>query len=357
MATKPTIITRQDTLESYVSQVLQAEAVAIDTEFVWERTYAPRLGLVQCSVPDGTCTLIDTVACTDLSPFGPVLQAPGVVKILHDAEQDLTILRRATGATPVTVFDTQLAAAFAGMSAGLSLLALHEELLAITMQKGAQRSNWVKRPLTAEQILYACNDVRHLHRLRECLLIAVDQASNTDRLREELALFDDPSRYAEPCPQQEYRRVKRSQGLPPQGLAVLQALAAWRDQAARRADRPRAWVAPDTDLVELAARQPDTADAVARIAPRLRRSARDIAAAIQQGLATPKADWPQPPARISKALRNRTSDALAAIADRATAAGIAPQLITNRANLTAYLRDPQSRPHLCTGWRAPFLGE
>ncbi|HPK37407.1 MAG TPA: ribonuclease D, partial [Kiritimatiellia bacterium] len=154
----PTLITTAADLADLNTRLLRAEAVALDTEFFWERTFYPVLGLVQLATPDG-CWLVDAVCLKDLSALAPLIASPSVTKVLHDAPLDLTILARATGAVPRSVFDTRLAAGFAGLSATLSLQALLQEVLGVTIAKGETRSNWLRRPLSENQIRYAAEDV------------------------------------------------------------------------------------------------------------------------------------------------------------------------------------------------------
>src|SRR5690606_18384671 len=149
----PMIETR-DALQALVDRARTAEAVALDTEFVWERTYYPQLGVVQLGLGGDDVHLLDAAAL-DLAPLGALLTDAAVVKVLHDAVQDLTILRRATGASAVNVFDTQRAAGFVGLTSTLSLQDLFAEAVGVKLPKGATRSNWLKRPLSDEQTAYA----------------------------------------------------------------------------------------------------------------------------------------------------------------------------------------------------------
>jgi len=142
------MITTKEQLAKLVSRARKTDAIALDTEFVWERTYYPQLGLIQVALSDEDCHLIDPCALTDLSPLGDLLSDRSVVKILHDAPQDLFILSRATGAAPQNIFDTRLAAGFANLPATLSLGSLIKNILDIDLPKTETRTNWLQRPLT-----------------------------------------------------------------------------------------------------------------------------------------------------------------------------------------------------------------
>jgi len=138
-----------------IDRALNTDRVALDTEFVWERTYYPRLGLIQLALSDEDCFLIDPLAIKDLTPLGKLLNDAKVVKILHDAPQDLTILSRVTGAVPQNIFDTRISAGFSGLSSTISLADLISVLLDINLAKTETRTNWLKRPLDPSQIDYA----------------------------------------------------------------------------------------------------------------------------------------------------------------------------------------------------------
>ena len=142
METLNTLIQNEAELEILVSRAKKTDAVALDTEFVWERTYYPQLGLIQIALSDEDCFLIDPLAIKNLQALGQLLSDRGVVKIFHDAPQDLAILQRATGATPQNIFDTRLAAGFASLPATLSLGNLVKELLDIDLAKDETRTNW-----------------------------------------------------------------------------------------------------------------------------------------------------------------------------------------------------------------------
>ena len=161
-------------LADVVARARAAGVAALDTEFVWERTYFPRLGLVQLAWPEGRgdveVALLDAPALGDLAPLAELLADQAVEKVLHDAGQDLIILRRATGADPRRVFDTQRAAGFVGLSGSLSLQDLLRETVGVEIAKGEQRTDWLRRPLSPAQLAYAESDVRHLPEVRRRLM-------------------------------------------------------------------------------------------------------------------------------------------------------------------------------------------
>ncbi|MDY5955149.1 MAG: HRDC domain-containing protein [Kiritimatiellia bacterium] len=243
-----TIITTPQQLKQLATELLQTSAIALDTEFLWERTYYPILGLVQVAPCDGQAILIDTIALPDLSPLHPVLEDTRIVKIFHDAPQDMRIISRATGNAHIrNVFDTRIAAGFAGLSSAIGLQALLQELLGITLAKSETRSDWTARPLTQQQLNYAAEDVIYLHKAREELL---RRTVSRDLLFQELAKLDD---LESPQPAEErWRKVKGHNRLPPLAQCVLRRLATWRENYAMQCDRPRNAIVRDELLISLA---------------------------------------------------------------------------------------------------------
>ncbi len=353
-------------LEALVARARQAEAVALDTEFVWERTYYPRLGVVQLGLGRDDSHLIDAAAL-DLAPLGVLLADESVVKVLHDAQQDLTILRRATGASATNVFDTQRAAGFVGLSASVSLQNLIEETDGRRLPKGATRTDWLRRPLSKEQTEYALDDVRYLLDAYHDLRRRAAELGRTAWLEEEMDRYDAADLYTEDDPREQYARVKgrAKRGFGGKDYAVLRELAAWREAEARERDRPRGHVVPDEALVELAQRKPKD-EAKLRQMRKLSEAARKRHAdalldAVGRGLDTPRDAWPPKPNRPPEdpTLASRLDLALAFIRGRGLREGLDPALVGPRAEVErlAVHRDPDPARHpILQGWRREFVG-
>ncbi len=243
-------------LDSLMHRAGKTDAVALDTEFVWERTYYPQLGLIQIALSDEDCYLIDPITIKNLQPLGKLLSDRGVVKILHDAPQDLAILQRATGATPQNIFDTRLAAGFSDLPSTLSLCNLVKELLDISLIKDETRTNWLQRPLSDEQIRYALNDVRYLRAVRVVLLNRIIGPKIKSWLQEELNLLNNPASYSGISDNERFLKIRGYSHLDRQGLAILKNLTTWRESVARKIDRPRGHVIKDSILLEIAEHRP-----------------------------------------------------------------------------------------------------
>lgn len=361
------LITTAERLERLAADLLEAGAVSVDTEFFWERTFYPVLGLVQLATADG-CWLVDTVSLRDIRALGPVLASTAVTKLLHDAPQDLGILARATGAMPRAIFDTRLAAGFAGLPSTLSLQALLRETVGVEISKSETRSNWLQRPLTPNQLRYAADDVAHLIRVRDVLLQRCASDTVRDWLAEELLRLEDPALYAERAPRLMFLRVKGAARLTSRQLAVLRELAEWREREARQRDWPRGHVLPDDLLVACALRAPADRAALHDIQglPRTIPDAvvADMLSAVARGLALPEGECPAPAdsgdLASKRALKLQSDRLLAHLAAACASHRVDPALAASRAEADDYvqrrLQDDDEHP-LLRGWRRNLLAD
>ncbi len=341
-------------------------AVAIDTEFVWDETYYPGLGLVQLGISPDAAWLIDAPALADPAPVGALLADPGIIKVLHDARQDLCILKDWSGGAPRTIFDTRLAAGFCGYSSQLSLQALLREVLGVELEKSETRTNWLRRPLSARQIAYALDDVRHMLELRDRLLALAGEAGTLAWLKEEMQGLDDPALYQARPPAETWARVKDAGRLNAQGLAVLCELAALREETAREHNLPRTWVMADALLVTMAERPPLAAAdllAIRGLNDRQRsRLGEGLIAACRCALEKPRQQWPRLESRhLDEAAKKQTDVALAWLKDRGAALKVDPALFGSRAEVGALISTlaagkPESALPLLRGWRFEAAG-
>lgn len=237
--------------------------LALDTEFIRERTFYPRLCLVQVA-HDEVVACVDALALDDLDPLLNVLYDPAVIKVLHSAHQDLEIFFYRRGEVPCPVFDTQIAAAVLGHGEYVGYATLVNDLLGVELDKSQTRTDWSRRPLAEAQLRYAADDVHYLcevYRLQRAELVRGDRLA---RLERECAALCDPARY-QVHPEEAWRRIKAGRRLRGTQLAVLQTLAAWREEQARAADLPRNWVLGNEVLVTLARRMPGDWESLRRV--------------------------------------------------------------------------------------------
>jgi ribonuclease D len=333
-------------------------AFALDTEFVRERTYYPKLCLVQAAYGSDV-VLVDALAIPDGGALAKLLVDPSRPKLLHAARQDIEALLPLTQQPLSPVFDTQQAAALLGFPAQVGYAELVREVLGIELAKGHARTDWTRRPLSPEQLAYAADDVRHLPALADALDARLVAAGRRAWLEEESAALRDPALYRVD-PAEAWRRLKGSERLDAGAFAAACAIAEWRERRAMARDLPRGWVLPDAAIYELAAARPRTRDALASIpavpAGTAARAADELLAAVA---ATPGAgptqDLPgaQRPGpeqlRLQKALQAR-------LAGIATALGIQPEVLATRRELAALARGVRDLP-VMRGWRRESVGE
>ena len=299
----PRLLTAADDLVAFAERIRSTGRVALDTEFVWERTYYPVLGIVQLAI-ENECVLVDAQALPDLAPLFPVLRDPAVPVVLHGGGQDLSILAQMMGAPVRNVVDTQIVAAFLGYGAQIGLSVLLDRVLKVRIRKDQTYTDWVRRPLKPEQLAYALVDVQHLLELDARLRAELEQRSRLQWVEEELRLLEEPTRYAETSDDRRYTSVKGWQRLDSRDLAVLRQLAAWREHVARRADIRPNFVMGDIVLTTIAARPPkhveDLRDTRGLSKGTVDRYGRDLMEALERGRNCPREEWPVRPDRTQR---------------------------------------------------------
>lgn len=362
------MISSQRELESIIERAFRTDCVGLDTEFIWERTYYPILGLIQIALSNEECYLIDPTVLPDLSPLGKLLSDSGVVKILHDAPQDLMILSRATGAVPQNIFDTRLAAGFSGLPSTVSLGDLISMLLEIDLSKTETRTDWLKRPLDAKQIDYALDDVRYLRALRILLLTRIIAPEIKQWLAEEMELTSRPESFNGVDDDQRYTRIKAGGSFDRRSLAILKELADWREQEARHRDRPRGHIIKDKTLLTLAKQQPASIralqDGEILSAKKIKLYGEPVISCINSGLSKDDAALPSPkrPIRLNaseKAMYERFTSHLNAKCSRL---GIDTHLVGTSSQFKQLVKGLKSDrfaipQRLNSGWRKTFLEE
>jgi ribonuclease D len=352
-------------LERLAARAREEGRLGIDTEFMPEGRYRPLLCLVQVCVGEEVVVLDPMNGDLDgPAPLAAVLADPAVEVVLHAGRQDVAILRRAWGTTFANVFDTQVAAGFAGFSAQAGYTGLLHDVLQIRLSKSASFTRWDARPLTPEQLRYAREDVEHLLPLADELQRRLTERGRLEWAREECLAIAEAT--DERDPEETWRRLPRISGLDPRGRALARELAAWRERTAAAEDRPVGSVVRDPTLVELAKRAPVSTKELSQIRGAgpdvVRRRARDLIAAVERGLAAP-------PIRLEEGERLSTDPvdgptialAEALVRARAQEAGLAYELIAARADLAPIVvaaRRSKPEPDVRTlrGWRRELVG-
>lgn len=252
----PILIDTPAALEAQCLIWVQRPWLAVDTEFVRVDTYYPKLCLIQ--VGDGeTACCVDTVALKDLTPLLDVLYQSQILKLFHAAGQDLEIFVQLKGACPAPMFDTQIAATLLGLGDQIGYAGLIEKMLGLSVDKSLSRTDWSRRPLTAPELAYAADDVRHLATIYAALHEQLAACGRLAWLAEDCARQCDPARYRTEAADA-WQRLKGLPRLTPAQQRVAAALAQWRETTAQTRDRPRKWIIDDDAIYRLAERQPQS---------------------------------------------------------------------------------------------------
>ncbi|MCB1789621.1 MAG: ribonuclease D [Gammaproteobacteria bacterium] len=354
-------VNNAEALQALCSTLAGSEWLAIDTEFIREKTYYPRLCLIQiCNGEVAAC--VDPLAIDDLTPLLDVLYDGSVLKVLHAARQDLEIFLHDFGRLPMPVFDTQPAAALLGHGDQIGYANLVKLLLDVELPKDQSRTDWSQRPLDEQQLRYALDDVVYLGQLYLHMRGHLFDRERLQWLAADFATLADPQTYY-PNPDDMWQRTKGKQMLRGRQLAVLKGLAAWREREARSRDLPRKWVLKDDVLVELSRRMPRDAAGLAKlrgIEPGLiRREGETLLKLIAEATALPREQWPNdggrpvPLTAQQDAMVDLLSAALRLIADQHQ---LSPLAIASRKDLERLVRGEKDCV-LNDGWRHSLAGQ
>jgi len=354
-----TLVTTPGQLEAAVFRLQGATRLAVDTEFMRERTYRAQLCLVQVA-SDADCYLVDPLAGLDLAPLFATLSDRGRPKILHSARQDLEVLLQSGGSVPAPVFDTQVAAALLGLPPQVGYADLIARRLGHSIDKGQTRTDWSRRPLSDAQLAYAADDVRHLLELHTDLTAALAAQGRAAWHAGDCEALEDPALYRTE-PADAWRRLKGLGRLRPEEQAVARALAAWRERRATDSDRPRGWILSDECLYALATTVPNSVSALERLPSlpptlvrkrgeellALMREARDLAAGIEAA-PVPQRPTPEQTRRLAR-LQERLRDIAARL-------GISAEVLATRRDVEALAFGAADDSALMRGWRREVVG-
>lgn len=333
--------------------------MAVDTEFLRERTFYPKLCLVQVAAGEDIVA-IDPILIDDLSPLADLLSRKDIVKVFHACGQDLEVLYEGLGVSCAPVFDTQLAAAFLGLRQQTSYASLVEAYCGVRLPKAESLTDWSRRPLDPEQLSYAEDDVRYLPGIYERMMRELVDKDRLSWVAPEMERLCDPARIRRD-PLESYLRLRRAGSLTRRQLAVAREVCAWREETAARRDLPRKWVASDEVVVEICKRTPTSLDRLRRIRGTdqiSERDARSLLEAIARGVACPPDDCPKidrhvRPSAEAESVIDLMYAVLRLVSERS---GVATQLIATRDDLLEFMQDHDSSG-LSRGWRRELAGE
>jgi ribonuclease D len=365
--TDHTLVADNETLAHLCERWSTVTILALDTEFIRVDTFHPRLGLIQ--VCDGHANyLLDPLNITQWDPLRSVLVAPNVLKSLHSCSEDLVVFKEFFGTVPSPLFDTQRAAAFLGFGFSIRYQNLVKEILGLEVSKDQTRSDWLQRPLSAEQLAYAALDVACMPQMTAYLQERLAITGRTEWARQEFEQMVQNASVESGIEEwnQYYLGLGMSWRLSPQQLATLQRLCAWRERVARGKNKPRSWIARDADLIALAERRPASLSELQKIPELPRQLQQRFAQEVLQLIAAPPiGELPtaqlldQPLTTVQRTVLKRLQEKVAGIA---ASLGIASEVLARKKQLQELLLASTAAghlvwPQLVQGWRHELLGE
>jgi len=355
------VITDTDALAALCDRLSSADYVTVDTEFMRESTFWPILCLVQVAGPEDEAIIDPLADGIDLTPLYDLIADKNVLKVMHAAKQDIEIFHHEGGVTPVPLFDTQIAAMVAGFGDQVGYETLIAKLTKVRPDKGSRFTDWSQRPLTKAQLEYALADVTHLRPAYEKLRRRIEENGRLAWVEEEMVKLADPALY-EVIPEEGWRRLKPKRNQP-KYLAMLQAVAAWRDREAMARDLPRNRLIRDDVLSQIAARPPEDEKALSKVRGIPKnfaggRLGQGLLEAIEEGRATPPERAPSIPDPVelppgAGALMDLLKVLLKFKCDTRQ---VAQKLVATVADLEAIAADDNADVPALKGWRREIFG-
>lgn len=355
------LITTTQDLADACARLAQHPFVTVDTEFLRETTYYPKLCLIQLASPD-EAVLVDPLAPElDLAPFLALMADQNVVKVFHAARQDLEIVWIIGKLIPTPLFDTQVAAMVCGYGDSVGYEQLANDLAKARIDKSSRFTDWSRRPLTEAQLVYAESDVTHLRAIYEALAADLAASGRESWVAEEMAVLTSPATY-EVKPENAWQRLK-GRIRKPKELALLMELAAWREREAQNRDVPRQRVLKDDALMDIVQRGPRSVEALAELRSvpngfERSRAGGEVLAAIERGNALDPRTLPRLERERGRPANGAVLDLLKVLLKAtADAERVAPKIIASSDDLEAISFDDEADVPALQGWRREVFGE
>lgn len=356
-----TPITTNDALAEFCARVARSPFLAVDTEFMRETTYWPKLCLIQAATPTDEAIIDPLAEGLDLTPFLDILRDPAVVKVFHAARQDTEIFVK-LGAMPKPMFDTQVAAMAAGFGDQVSYDSIVRQMLKVDLDKGSRFTDWSRRPLSEAQLTYAIGDVTHLAALYPRLRDRLAKEGRLDWVTTEMEDLVDPALY-DTTPENAWKRLKPKK-YSAKYLAAFRTTAVWRERAAQERDQPRGRILKDDAIDEIAAQSPTDVEAFNRLrsVPKGFGGSRlglELIDELKRVLADPEAHAP----RLDRPAHNQPAPASVVellkvlLKAKSDNAGVASKLIATVADLEKIALSDNAPVEALTGWRRQLFGE
>ncbi len=356
------IITKTNELAKVCADLKGVDFFAVDTEFMRESTFWPKLCLIQIAGGDVEAIIDPLAPDLDLAPFLELLADESITKVFHAARQDVEIFYRLMGKVPLPLFDSQVAAMAAGLGDSIGYDSLVNKMLGISVDKGSRFTDWSRRPLSQKQLDYAIGDVTHLRDLYPLLRQRLEEKNRLSWVDEEMSILTNPKIYSF-LPEDAWRRMK-IRNYKPQWLAIMRLVAQWRETEAQTRDKPRGRILKDDAIYEIAQQAPRDRDALARLraVPRgFERSslADGLLKAIHTALKDPKALAPpvSRPAPMPSGLAPVVEMLKVLLRIKAEQLDVAPRLIANAADIEQLAAYDDADIAALRGWRMDAFGK
>ncbi len=356
-----TVITGTDSLAGFCRRQSSDGFIAVDTEFMRESTFWPKLCLVQVAGPVEAVAIDPLAPGIDLAPLFALMTDPNVLKVFHSARQDIEIFVHLTGRVPAPLFDTQVAAMVCGFGESVGYDTLAAKLAGAHIDKTSRFTDWSRRPLTEKQIRYALADVVHLRPVYEKLHHRLSDSGRESWLQEEMAVLTDPATYRLD-PEDAWRRIK-TRSSDPRFLGILRELAAWREREAQKRDLPRGRLLRDDILLEIAATAPRAPEPLAHVRGISKSMAEGwqgagIMAAVERGLALPRSGLPRPDERpqVPPGLGPVIELLRVLLKMVCEEHGVAQKLVASAGDLEQIAADDHADVAALRGWRQQVFG-
>lgn len=354
-------ITDQKQLKEFAARAKTSPILAVDTEFLREKTYWPKLCLIQLATEEESVA-VDPFRVKDLSALAELFVDERIVKLFHAAGQDMELIAHEMGVIAHPVFDTQIAASLLGdtLQIGYGSLVLNE--CGVKLKKADSFTDWSRRPLTDSQLEYALDDVIYLPRIYRSMKARLEELGRLSWLDPDFEELCDPERY-KVDPYERFKRLKRVNQLTPQQLSAAREVAAWREELAMKRNVPRKWILTDEQIVEVCKREPRSLDElfmVRGVSNALKTDdARRVLAACKRGLDAPEEAWPElnKPYKSEPNVDPQVDLLYSLVKIRAKEAGVAFGVLASHADLAKLVRGHYDEVDVLKGWRRHLVGE
>ncbi len=355
-------IKKPEQLDDLCKRIENAPWIAVDTEFLREKTYYPKFCLLQLATPDWVAC-VDPIALPNLKALFDAIYNPAITKVFHSCRQDLEIFYQLTGKLPSPIFDTQIAAPLLGFQDNTGYSMLVSSFLNINLNKAHTRADWSHRPLTEDEIQYAADDVIYLCQIYQKMVKQLTELGRANWLRDDFAALENPAMY-ETEPKNAWLRVKGKNKLTGKQLSIIQAVSQWREATAQKENRPKNWLLRDELLFDFAKLQPETIETLSKIRGISERIVNYYGKELCTLVKTAKTTPPLPLPILTKNISGKDPQQeaiidilFALVRIRAEENLLNPTILATRNDLEALLNGDEEECMLLRGWRFSMVGK